>query len=381
MSADPARPRGIGSGGCAAPGEPGRQREPHVIAGSQRHRRIRRGAAYLLDAVISRRVLLSTGVAGLVGAALAGCAATSSSTTAASAGPGGMPSGGPAGGGAMGGTSETSAAKALAAQVASRFRQASYSDSSTGKTLPYNVFLPAGYSTGKKYPIVLYIADSSLVGQATTAPLTQYGALIWASSAEQAKHAAIVVVPEYPSIVIDDNNGHTTTDYVELTARFVTWLQTKYSVDPARVYGTGQSMGCMTVMYLAAQHPDLFTAEYFVSGQWQASQLAGLKSARFVYFAAGGDSKSTGGQSIVKTILTSAGVTYDAAEWDATWSSTRLNAAAESLLSGSARDHFVTFTTGTVMTAEPTAGSEHMASFEPAYKITAARDWLFRQTR
>lgn len=283
-------------------------------------------------------------------------------------------------GGGMGG-GETSAAKALAAEVAAKFARASYSDATTGKKLPYNVYLPDGYTSAKKYPIVLYIADSSLVGGAVTAPLTQYGALIWASKAEQSKRAAIVVVPEYPSIIIDDNNGHTTTEYLALTARFVTWLQTKYSVDPARVYGTGQSMGCMTVMYLAAQHPGLFTAEYFVSGQWQPSQLAGLASARFVYFAAGGDSKSTGGQTDVKKILDAANVTYNAAQWDATWSASELASAAQRLVRSPSSDHFVNFRTGTVLTANPTAGSEHMASFEPAYKITAARDWLFQQTR
>jgi predicted peptidase len=335
--------------------------------------------------VINRRLFLTSGLAGLVGVTLAGCAATASSssaaTGAAAAGPSGAPSGAPMAGGAMGGGGETTAAKALAAQVASKFTQTTYTDVSTGTKLPYNVFLPAGYSTAKRYPIVLYIADSSLVGQTTTAPLTQYGALIWASSAEQAKHASIVVVPEYPSIIIDDNSGHTVTDYVGLTARFVKWLQTKYSVDTDRVYGTGQSMGCMTVMYLAAQHPELFTAEYFVSGQWEASKLAGLTSAKFVYFAAGGDSKATGGQAIVKKILTTAGVKYNAAQWDATWSTSKLEAAAKSLVTASTRDHFVNFTSGTVMTANPTAGSEHMASFEPAYKITAARDWLFQQTR
>lgn len=42
--------------------------------------------------------------------------------------------------------------------------------------------------------------------------------------------------------------------------------------------------------------------------------------------------------------------------------------------------NFATFTAGTVMTANPGISSEHMASFEPTYKIAALRDWLFAQS-
>ena len=47
--------------------------------------------------------------------------------------------------------------------------------------------------------MVLYIADSRLVGQDVTAPLSQDGALILASKKQQAKQNAIVIVPEYPT--------------------------------------------------------------------------------------------------------------------------------------------------------------------------------------
>lgn len=191
------------------------------------------------------------------------------------------------------------------ATVKSRFTQATYTDPTTGKALPYNVFLPAGYSAATKYPLLVYIADASLVGKATTAPLSQYGALVWAADADQAKHLSIVVVPEFPEVILDDHSGHTTTEYVELTGRFVTWLKSKYSVDTRRVYGTGQSMGCITCLYLAGKYPDMFTAELFVSGQWDTSVLPQLPKARFTYLAAVGDTKSTGGQADVEKLLTS----------------------------------------------------------------------------
>ena len=48
--------------------------------------------------------------------------------------------------------------------------------------------------------------------------------------------------------------------------------------------------------------------------------------------------------------------------------------------------NFATFKTGTVLTASGQSsssgmgGTEHMASFEPAYKIAALREWLFAQS-
>jgi len=336
---------------------------------------------------LARRTFLSAACGALLlGATACGSDTSSSSTSSGSASTG---AGGFSGGGGQGGSTQSAAAKKLSAEVKSKFEQAAYKDATTGKTLPYNVFLPEGYDSSASYPMVLYIADSSLVGQSVTAPLSQYGALIWASGTEQAKRKSIVVVPEYPSVIIDDHGSFTTTEYVELTARFVAGMQDKYAVDPKRVYGTGQSMGCMTVMDLAAKHPDLFTAELFVSGQWEASQLANLAKQKFFYIAAGGDSNSTGGQKDVEGILGDAGVSYGTATWDATWSATKLDTAAKKLLADGDSTNFATFKTGTVLKAGGSSSAtssmgggtaEHMASFEPAYKITALRDWLFQQS-
>lgn len=66
---------------------------------------------------------------------------------------------------------------------------------------------------------------------------------------------------------------------------------------------------------------------------------------------------------------------------------TELDAAATTRYAAGAQANMATFTAGTVLTASgqsaDTAGagsSERIASFEPAYKITALPDWLFEQT-
>jgi predicted peptidase len=270
--------------------------------------------------------------------------------------------------------------KELASQVRSEFRQEIYKDTETGTSLPYNIFLPEGYDTSKEYPMVLFIGDASLVGKDVTAPLSQYGALVWAGDRDQKEHQSIVLVPEFPEVIIDDRGTYTTTKHVEMTVRFVEAIQDTYAVDLTRTYGTGQSMGAMTVMYLAATHPNLFAAELFVAGQWDKTQLKGLADQSFFSIAAAGDSKAARGQKEVEKILKDAGAPYGTATFDATWSPRRLDAEARKLLGDGDPANFATFTKGTVLAGTPEEGvSEHAASFEPGYKIPAVRDWLFEQ--
>ncbi|MCZ0857248.1 alpha/beta hydrolase-fold protein [Actinomyces israelii] len=270
----------------------------------------------------------------------------------------------------------------LVAEVQGKFAQETYSDPDTGKELTFNVFLPEGYSGSGSYPLLHYIADASTVSDDPTTPLSQYGALIWASSVTQAANPCIVVAPSYTETVLDDHDGYTTTDWLDIAARFVAWLQSQYAIDSTRVYGTGQSMGRMIHLVLAGKQPDLFTALMFVDGQWDPTQLSGLGESTFIYHVAGGDEPALEGQTATEDMLTQAGVDFAVAdeEWDATADPSVLLQQAEALFSKEKPRNFSTFVAGTVMTANPTPQSmEHMASFEPAYKLTGLRNWLLSQ--
>jgi predicted peptidase len=323
-------------------------------------------------------VLLGTAACGTTTDATAGAAAESSTTTSADASTSSDTTAT-----TTGTTAESPTLEELVAEVAGEFDQVEWTDPDTGETLTYNIYLPEDYDESQTYPMVVYIPDSSLVGDDTTAALSQYGALIWASESEQAKQESIVVVPAYPEVILDDHDAYTMTEYVEMTARLVESLKTEYAVDPDRVYGTGQSMGAMTTMYLAAQYPDLYAAELIVSGQWDVSELSGLAGETFVYTAAAGDDKASTGQTEVEQMLTDAGIAYSSATFDATWSAEESAAAAAELLASGDSANFATFAEGTVLEAAGSSGGmggEHMASFQPAYEITALRDWLFQQT-
>lgn len=266
------------------------------------------------------------------------------------------------------------------AEVAEQFEQREYTDSETGLTVPYNLYIPQTDGT-EALPMVVFISDSTSVGRDLSAPLTQgYGGIIWATQTEQEKHPSYVLVPEYPEIIIDDNNGSVVTDYVELTARMIQAVTEENAVDTDRIYGTGQSMGCMTMLYLASSHPDLFAAELFVSGQWQIDEISNLDTQRFFYVAAGGDPKASQGQAAVLADMESKGVPVSISyEWDANWTDAEYEAVLRPMLEEGNAIHIGQFAVGSVLEANPGRGIEHMASFDCAYRIDALRNWLFLQ--
>jgi hypothetical protein len=93
----------------------------------------------------------------------------------------------------------------------------------------------------------------------------------------------------------------------------------------------------------------------------------------------GGDENASGGQADVRDMLKEAGVLYQSATWDATWSAEEYATAAKNLFAPGDDINFATLKTGTVLetsdssssSSGPAMNSKHMASFEPAYRITA----------
>ncbi len=284
--------------------------------------------------------------------------------------------------GGMGmGKSSDAELTAMIEEVAPKFTVDEYTDEETGLTVEYNVFLPEDYDEKTEYPMIVFIPDSSVVGRGAEAVLTQgWGALIWATEAEQEKHPAIVIAPVFTEVILDDHNGFVTTDYIDMVPRMVEALAEKYNADTDRLYATGQSMGCMTMLIAAANATDLFAAELFVDGQWDITTLKGLESQTFFYIAAGGDQKAVGGQDEVLAMLDEDGVPYSYAEgWDAQADAEELTALVEEELAEGNAIHFIRWEPGTVLNGG--AGMEHMASFDYAYKLEAVRDWLFEQSK
>lgn len=260
-----------------------------------------------------------------------------------------------------------------------KFVQLLYEDTETGKTMEYNLFIPKNYDAKKNYPLLLFIGDGSTTKKDVTVPLTQgYGALVWATEAEQAKHPCFILVPQYTTRTVDDK-GYTSYE-VEMTLRLLKSVVKKYSVDCNRLYTTGQSMGGMMSLYFNITHPDLFAASLFVGCQWDATNMGHFKQDKFFYIVAAGDKKAPIGMEAMKKVLLENGANISTGEWSAKLPQSEQELEVQKVLSKGCNQNFVVFTEGSVI-PEGKTGIEHMWSFDYAYKLEGVRDWLFQQAK
>lgn len=266
--------------------------------------------------------------------------------------------------------------------VEDKFEQKTFNDSKTGLEIPYNIYLPDNYDKNKNYPLVVFIADSSLVGKGEKASLEQgLGGIIWANDSKNSKEECIVLVPTYSDVIIDDMQGNEKSEYLNATKNLIDNVSTSYSVDANRIYGTGQSMGGMTILYLASQYPDLFAAEMFVSCQWDINELNNLDSQKFFYIVSEGDQKASTGQKEVKQMLDNKSVKYEVLDGIDAQSGDNDNKINE-MIGKNSNINFISFKQGTVTgnsTDNKMGAGEHMASFDYAYNLEPVRDWLFKQ--
>ena len=268
---------------------------------------------------------------------------------------------------------------ALKKETLGKFKQFTFSDSQTGKTMEYNLLVPEGAEAGEKLPLVLFMADASTVGKEVTTPLTQgYGALEFASDRDQRLHPSFVLVPQYTDWAVQDD--WSTTDEVEMTIRLLDAVCKEYNVDTSRLYTTGQSMGGMMSFYFNITHPDLFAASLFVSSQWDTSKMQDFGKKHFFYIVAGGDQKAYDGMQDLTKVLKENDARIESASWSAKLSSQDQERLAEQLIARGSNINFILWETGSVL-PESGKGMEHMASFDYGYKIAAVRDWLYKQSK
>lgn len=255
------------------------------------------------------------------------------------------------------------------------FEQLVYKDAETGKTLQYNLFTPKNMIAGEKYPLVLFMADASIPGTDVIRPLTQgYGALVWATGEWQAKHPCYVLVPQYSGVAVNDAYEHT--DEVDMVMRLVKKTAKERNVDSNRLYTTGQSMGGMISMYFNVTYPDVFAASIFVDCHWDSATFPELVKHKFTFITAG----KAGTFDALETAAKKAGVKYEYEEWSARLPQKEQDRLASEELAKGAPINIINFASKTVLPADG-KGSEHMYSFDYAYRLTPVREWLFRQSR
>lgn len=285
----------------------------------------------------------------------------------------GGPQLGTPGGGPVIDKTDDAVLQAMIKAVEPEFKQLVYSDSETGKTLHYNLFTPKNIDEDKAYPLVLFMADASTPGTDVTRPLTQgYGALVWATEEWQAEHPCYVLVPQYSGVAVNDAYEHS--DEVDMVMRLVKIIAQEKNVDANRLYTTGQSMGGMISMYYNVTYPDVFAASIFVDCHWDSSTFPKLVKHKFTFITAG----KAGTFGALETAADNAGIKYEYEEWSAKLPQQEQDKLAAEELAKGAPINIINFASKSVLPSDG-KGSEHMYSFDYAYKLTPVREWLFKQ--
>ena len=264
------------------------------------------------------------------------------------------------------------------------FKQYKFIDTiNNSYTLDYNLFIPLNYTKEKKYPLIMFITDASLVKKDVKSGLTEtVGGPVWATERMQKKFECFVLVPRYNEVVIDDNRGYSTSEYINVTVRLINDLIDKYSIDKNKLYSTGQSMGAMTTLYLLANYPGLLAAGLVVDGQWRIDQLQGLINATFTYIAAGGDAKAFNGQNEVKVFFDELNISYgNLTDINAKENIDILNNETSYMYNLNYSKNFITYIKGSVLPSNSDKANEHMSSFKYGYRIDVVRDWLLSQNK
>jgi predicted peptidase len=141
--------------------------------------------------------------------------------------------------------------------------------------LPYALYVPAGYDPRKKYMLVLHVHDAGALGTDPTITLTESKAdanyaseRVQRLAKEQGFAGLIVVAPQISQALVTSRDNYSQSAGVPATWQLLDHIRSKYNVDPDRIYASGQSMGGMQVISMAAQRDNYFAAVWPIASQW-----------------------------------------------------------------------------------------------------------------
>jgi len=149
--------------------------------------------------------------------------------------------------------------------------------SSSGEAMVYRLFLPPEYDAAKKYPIVLWLHGAAGRGSDNFSQLVggnAAGSRFWTTPENQAKYHAFVLAPQ-----VDATKGwarpHANTPPVaiRLALEILDTIEKQYSIDRAREYVVGQSMGGEGVWAALSIAPQRFAAAIALCGYGDAYMI------------------------------------------------------------------------------------------------------------
>jgi len=188
-----------------------------------------------------------------------------------------------------------------------------------GRTLPYRIFKPANYDPQKKYPLVLCLHGAGGRGTDNTSRGSEAYTVL-SSAAIQAEHPCFLLTPQCPEGKTWVKTQWTKGSYsIEATPipdemksvlDILNKVKTEFSIDPARIYVTGQSMGGYGTWDIILRNPQLFAAAIPVCGAGDPSKAKDIATLPLWIFHGSADPTVPvqGSRDMVKA-LTAAGST------------------------------------------------------------------------
>ncbi len=120
--------------------------------------------------------------------------------------------------------------------------------------LPYRLFVPLGYDTNRKYPLVLWLHGNDGRGSDNVKQLTQSNQLathFWIAGDVQRKFPMFVMVPQCPSGQNwAEPEFNQPSKWLTMAVEALAKVEKQFSIDPDRVYIGGQAMGGIGVWSL-----------------------------------------------------------------------------------------------------------------------------------
>ncbi|MCI3271788.1 PHB depolymerase family esterase [Streptomyces cylindrosporus] len=258
-----------------------------------------------------------------------------------------------------------------------------YTDSATGNSLTYNLFIPKDYDKTKSYPLVLFMHDAGTVSTNPLITLTHgLGAVVWADPLSQERNPCFVLAPQFTGESDEGSDGNATA--LKTIKGLVDSVTSKYSVDKNRLYTTGQSGGAMTSIALDFTYPDLFAASFLVAGQWSdLDAVKPLAKQNIWAVVSQGDETAYPGMTGIMDTLEKAGAKVSRAVWDGQLTPAEFAPLTSELRAKDTAVNFVALKKGTVVWPglEESSVDNHICTWRAAYTIDGIREWIFERRK
>lgn len=153
------------------------------------------------------------------------------------------------------------------------FKKLTFSDTESGKTLPYSLFLPEGYSASKKYPVIFFLHGAGERGSDYTTA-TKILEPLFTNNADIVRNS-IIIVPQCPSNGwwnLDD--GGYEKGWLAAAVRLLYNVEENYACDTNRIYVMGLSMGGYGTWSVLQRYGELFAAGVPICGWGDPTQAS-----------------------------------------------------------------------------------------------------------